>query len=125
MPLMNTPSLWHTHQMSCELQELAVKQLEQAKQVRASPDLGPFAAQAAAWEDDVHTVGVSLGQLVMCQASSFCLFCKPDAWDVLGRSCMRLAQSCSFSRNLRCGGALQPLPQPMPLHTQPEASHGS
>ena len=47
-----------------------MKQLEEARVVRASPDLGPFAAQAATWEDDVHTVGVSLGQLVMCQVWS-------------------------------------------------------
>ena len=50
-----------------------MKQLAQAGVVRASPDLGPFTAQAASWEDDVTTVGVSLGQLVMCQVRMTCL----------------------------------------------------
>lgn len=72
------------------LQALAIKQLAEAKTVRASPDLGPFAVQAASWEDDVTTIGVSLGQLVMCQVG-FARTC-----------CMRL--SCAHAARAR--GAL-------------------
>ena len=49
------------------LQELAKAQLGQIAEVRASSDIGPFAAQAATWEDDLTTISVSLGQLAMCQ----------------------------------------------------------